>query len=400
MFLTMGMIVNTLGIFLKPMVEDLGSNREAVSLALIMGGGCMAFLSPVAGKIIDKIGVRPVMSVGTLIAGLGLFIVSRITQVWQIYATFCLIWSGLAFASLIPCSLIISNWFVARRGLAMGLMAMGTSLGAMVMSPVLNWIILNYGWRSGFIVSGTLVLAVGGPMILLVLRTHPSEKGLESYGGPDLNKEIEEDADENGWGLTMKEARSTRVYWHLAAMMFIFGIATTGLVLHCVPYLTDLGHSPTNAAFAWSIVMGSMAAGKFALGPIADRWTAKNAMTGACILATASLVLLILAKSYVAVVLFALVYGFAMGAPLTIYPLLTGRCFGTKNFGEIYGKLTLISFMGSGISFVSLGAVYERLESYLPAFYVFVFLALFAIILSALINPQTREKEAPVVQNA
>jgi MFS family permease len=198
----------------------------------------------------------------------------------------------------------------------------------------------------------------------------------------------------------MKEARSTRVYWHLAAMMFIFGIATTGLVLHCVPYLTDLGHSPTNAAFAWSIVMGSMAAGKFALGPIADRWTAKNAMTGACILATASLVLLILAKSYVAVVLFALVYGFAMGAPLTIYPLLTGRCFGTKNFGEIYGKLTLISFMGSGISFVSLGAVYERLESYLPAFYVFVFLALFAIILSALINPQTREKEAPVVQNA
>jgi sugar phosphate permease len=368
LFFVWGMVVNTFPVFLKPMTEAMNWGRGALSVALLMASIGTAVSAPLAGIAIDRMGARPVMAAGALMIGLGLLIGSRIAELWQLYVIFAVIGCGLMCASLIPCSLVISNWFVSRRGTALGLAFVGTACGGMVMSPLANWIILEYGWRTAFALSGALILAAALPLILLVIRTHPSEMGLEPYR--DANSESSSGGD--AWGVSLKAALSSRLFWQIAGIMLIVAVVTGGLGNHCVAYLTDLDHSPSSAAFAWSVVMAAMIAGKLSIGPIADRWGARNTTAGACVVLTVSILILTFAQPYWVALAFAAVYGFGLGAPLVLHPLLTGDYLGMKHFGAIYGALNIMGSVGAAIGPVGAGFYFDRWGSYLPVFYLFI----------------------------
>ena len=315
--------------------------------------------------------------------GLGLMAGSRITDLWQLYLIFTVIGCGLMCASIIPCSLIISNWFVSRRGTAMSGAFVGTSAGGMVMSPVANWIILNHGWRTAFALSGASIIVVVIPVILLAIRTHPAEVGLEAYrdAGADPSN-AEEDS-----GVGLKEALSLRAFWQIAAIMLIIGVVTGGLGNHSVAYLTDLEHSPERAAFAWSLVMGVMILGKLSIGPIADRWGARNAMAGACGMFAASIAILAFAQPYWIVLAFAAIYGFACGAPLVLNPLLTSGYLGMKHFGAVYGVLNIMGTVGGAVGPVGAGIYFDREGSYLPVFYLFIAVMLVGVMIAKSMRP-------------
>ena len=383
LFFVWGMVLNTFPIFLKPITEDMNWGRGALAMALLMGSVGTAVSAPIAGILIDRVGAKPVMVAGALMVGLGLLVGSRITQLWQLYLIFTVIGCGLMCSSIIPCSLLISNWFVARRGTAMSGAFVGTSAGGMIMSPVANWIILHHGWRTAFALSGIAILAVVIPVVLLAIRTHPAELGLEPYR--DAGSAASGTEDE--WGVGVKEAFSHRVFWQIAVIMLVIGLVTGGLGNHCVAYLTDLAHSPDRAAFAWSLVMGVMILGKLSIGPIADRWGAKNAMAGACLLFAASIAILAFAQPYWVALLFAATYGFACGAPLVVNPLLTSGYLGMKHFGALYGVLNIMGTVGGAIGPVGAGLYFDREGTYLPVFYLFIALIMVAMIVAISLRP-------------
>jgi MFS family permease len=234
------------------------------------------------------------MTVGTVVIGVGLLAGSRIMHLWQLYIIFAFIGVGLMCASIIPCAFIISNWFVSRRGAAMSGAFVGTSVGGMVMSPIANWIILNYGWRTAFLFSGVTVIVVVIPTVLFLIRTRPSEIGLEPY-----RVALPTNADpSDNWGVSVKEAFSLPVFWQLAVIIMLIGVVTGGLGNHCPAYLSDLGHSPTQAAFAWSTVMGVMILGKLAVGPVADRWGPEKTTAASCALFAVSIGIVFFAQPY------------------------------------------------------------------------------------------------------
>ncbi|MBI4830923.1 MAG: MFS transporter [Candidatus Lindowbacteria bacterium] len=387
LFMLWGMVINTFPIFLKPISVEMGWGRQEVPLALMMGAIGMIVAAPIAGRLIDRIGARPVMTVGALIVGLGLLTGSRVTQLWQICTIFAFIGCGLICSTVVPCSLVISNWFVARRGTFMGIAFMGTSIGGMVASYLSNWIILNYGWRVAFLFSGLSILVIVTPVTLLVIRTRPSQIGLEPYRDSNSSGEVAE----NLWGVGVKEAFTLPVFWQITAVMFIVGVVTSGIGNHNVAYLTDLGHSPTAAAVAWMTVMGVMVLGKLAFGPLADRWGAKNAMAAACVIYSAGIVILFFAQPYSVAIIFAIIYGFASGAPLTINPLLTATNLGMKNFGVLYGILNIMGTIGGAIGPIVAGAVFEHKRTYIPVFIVFVALMLLAGVVAWSINTRPHQ---------
>jgi MFS family permease len=383
LFFIWGMVLNTFPIFLKPIAENMGWGRGELAIALLMGSIGTAISAPIAGLLVDRIGARFVMAAGALVIGLGLLAGSRVTELWQLYLVFIAIGCGLMCASIIPCSLVVSNWFVSRRGAALSGAFVGTSAGGMVMSPVASWIILEHGWRTAFSLSGIVVIVVVIPVILLAIRTHPAEMGLEAY----RDASAETAASGEIWGLGVKEAVSLRAFWQIAAVMLIIGVVTGGLGNHCVAYLTDLEHSPERAAFAWSLVMGVMILGKISIGPIADRWGAQKAAAGACALFAASVAILAFAQPYWVALVFATTYGFACGAPLVLNPLLTSGYLGMKHFGAIYGVLNAMGSVAGAVGPVGAGIYFDRQGTYLPVFLLFIAMMLIAVVVALSMRP-------------
>ena len=386
LYMLWGMVLNTLPIFLKPIVEDMDWGRGPFLVALICGAIGTTVSAPIAGRMLDRVGARPVMGAGAAIIGIGLMTGSRINHLWQLYTVFAFVGCGLMCATIIPCSLIIGNWFVSRRGTAMSAAFVGTSVGGMIMSPVADWIIQNYGWRTAFAFSGISILVIVLPVIFLLIRTSPSEMGLEPY-------KIAGDEGATGegvWGVGIKEAFSLPAFWQIAGIMLIIGLVTGGVANHCVAYLRDIGHSSREATYAWSFVMGVMILGKFSFGPAADRWGARSAMAGACLLFSVSIVVLAFAKSYSIAMIFAATYGFACGAPLVLNALLTGDYLGMRNFGAIYGILNITANLGGSLGPAGTGFYFDSKGTYLPVFYLFAVIMLVGAGISLSMKPASR----------
>jgi MFS family permease len=260
----------------------------------------------------------------------------------------------------------------------------------MIMSPIAEWIIRNYSWRTAFTFSGASILIVVLPVVFLLIRTHPSEMGLE----PFTSAEDENDNAKGNWGVGAREAFSIPAFWQIAAIMLVMGIVTGGVANHCVAYLEDIGHSSQKATYAWSIIMFVMVFGKFSFGPAADRFGSKNAMAVACLLFALGIGLLSFAGSYSIVMLFAVIWGFASGAPLVLNALITSDYLGMKNFGAIYGILNIMVNLGGSLGPAGAGFYFDSTGTYLPVFYLFIALILLAGMVSLVIKPVSRAMPA------
>jgi MFS family permease len=274
--------------------------------------------------------------------------------------------------------------------MAMSFAFVGTSFGGMIMSPIVEWIIRVHGWRTAFVVAGIEMFVFVLPVVLFVIRSRPSDLGLEPY----RDAKAESDKSAENWGFSAKEAVSLKVFWQIALIMLIIGLVTGGLGNNCPAYLKDIGHSSQRAALAWSMVMGVMILGKLALGPIADRWGAKNAMAGASVLFAISISILIFAQPYWIALVFAALYGFACGAPLVISPLLTSTYLGMRNFGALYGILSIANTVGGAIGPVGAGLYHDKYHTYLPVFYLFIGIMILCAIVSLLVKPAPLKKNS------
>jgi MFS family permease len=378
------MLLNTFPILLKPMGEDMGWGRGPIMIAMLMGALGTAVAAPIAGKMVDRFGARPVMIAGALLTGILLLGGAyAITRLWHLWTIFFFGGFGTMTATLIPCSALVSNWFLERRGTAMGIAFSGTSIGGMITSPIINWIIINHGWRNAFVTTGATLVVFVIPAIFFLIRSHPSDMGLEPYGSAAADKS------ENGttWGVGVKEAFSEPTFWQIAFVMLIIGIVTGGVNNHCPAYLNDIGHSKTMAAWAWAGVMGTMTVGKLAIGRASDYFSSQKMMAFACALLSVGILILPFAAPYSVVMIFAVIYGPACAAPLVLNPLLTSQNLGMKNFGAIFGILSITGAVGGAAGPVAAGIYFDRTATYLPIFYLFVGFLLAAGVCSFLIKP-------------
>jgi MFS family permease len=349
-----GVIINTFGVFLKPVSESMGWDRATFSLALGIGAIAMALACPFVGKLIDSFGASKTMLVGCIICGLGIAIVGSATKLWHFYLMFTIVGLGLAAATSVPISLITANWFDRKRGLAMGTAFMGTSGGGMIMNPVNSFLVQTFGWRKTYVILGIGMILVTVPLVLFIIKTRPSDMNLLPDGDEPTEKEPKELE-----GHTLNEAVYTGMFWFIAANMFLTNFMANAIGVHCVPYLTDIGHSEMVAAVAVGLSMGFMTLGKVGLGLQADRWGARPTFVLSAIMTAMGIGTLMLATPLWVAMLFTFIYGFPQGGPLTLTPMVAADCHGLRNFGGIYGVLTLISITGAAVGPVVVGRMYD-----------------------------------------
>lgn len=148
----------------RGILTTLRNGRSALAIAA-------GISAPFIGWLLDRIEARIVMAAGAATAGTGFVVASLAHSYAAMVAAYLLIGLGIGAATLLPCSMVIANWFGKRRGLAMGLVMAGTSAGGMVMTLISDRAIHSAGWRAGYLVLAAPVFVIVVPIVLMLVRS-------------------------------------------------------------------------------------------------------------------------------------------------------------------------------------------------------------------------------------
>jgi len=362
LFFIFGSGYNTAGVFFTPLIRSFGWSRARLSslqTALALAAGVSA---PFIGWILDRVEARLVIAAGAICAACGFTIASMAHSYPVMVAAYLLLGLGIGAATLLPCSMVIANWFGARRGIAMGLTMAGTSIGGMVMTLISDRVIRLMGWRLGYLILAAPVFVVVVPIVLILVRTRP----------PDQKHSGVADAAARLPGMETGAALASRSFWMLSIATLCFAVAVSGTNLHCVPYLIGIGYAPGRAAFALSVMLALGGLGKLVMGWTADRAGPRAALSAALLGMAAGILFLIGARRELPLIGFVAVYGLTFGAPLAVLPLVMAESMGLRRFGSLYGLIGFFHTAGAALGPLIAGRIFDLRGSYLYAFETFV----------------------------
>jgi MFS family permease len=378
MFSCVGIIVNCVSIFFKPVIESLGFSRAEFSLYFTFINLSMMVVAPFMGKILSKYNMRAVVTTCLIIGATAYMAYSRCTALMHFYILSIIV--GAALAGLfIPVSVMCTNWFVEKRGLAMGIAFTGSGIGGMLFNPLTNWLILNYGWQNAYVVLGIILLVTIIPISLFVIRATPAEKGQVAYGaGTDSTGQNTAQALS---GMALKDATKTASFWLLGIGVLLIGLMNMGIQMHIPAFLTDKGYSSTFAANVVALFMGVLVIGKLVLGSIFDKFGSRIGMAYACTVFILAAFVLMGAKTATWVGLFAILFGLANAMATVAAPFITAEIFGAKNYGVIYGVINVFFTLGMSVGMPLSGAIFDARGSYIPAFTLYAVAAVVVAVL-------------------
>jgi MFS family permease len=387
---------NTGGLFFPHLLKHFGWKRAQLSTlqgaALPLSAGLSA---PLIGWLLDRVEARVVMVAGAIMTGVSFLIASRVDSFGPLFGAYVLLGVGIGASTLLPCALVIANWFGARRGLAMGLTFAGTSLGGAAMTMVGNFAIARGGWRAGYIALAIPMFIVVVPLVILVVRTRPPQAG---------GRITVAQASDALPGFELREAWRTRSFWMISAAQFFFAAVAAGAGLHLITYLTELGYTPSFSAGMMSLVYVFAAFGKLGMGLFADRVSARIALTFNFLAACVGMLLIFGAARTAVLIPFVLIFGLSLGAPLVLVPMLIAESLGLKRFGSIGGLTGIFNTLGAFVGPVGAGKIYDLSGSYVPAFEIFVVMCIVGAAVTyscrSLESEQSRQAPAPVPATA
>jgi MFS family permease len=382
-----GCSVGVFSLFVKPLQSEFGWSRGDVMIAFSLLFAVMGLTAPFVGSLIDRFGVRGVIATGALAAGLSFASLNVMNHLWHFYTAYTVIGLGMAALGQVPASVMVSNWFVKRRGTAIGIMSTGIGAGVLVLAPITGgYLIPNFGWRASYLALAFFI-SILIPLALFVVRTKPADMGLYPDGVSDPQSIAEAQASRLATrGLSLKMALGTSAFWLIAVSFFINGFSQLGVIQNQVPHLQDIGFPLEKAATALTGLGIGSAIGKFAFGWLCDKMPPKYACAISfffLITGTAIFLMVKPASSMAIIWLYAIIFGLGCGGWLPTMSMLINTYFGLTSYGAIFGMITLAQSLGGAIGPPFAGYMFDILNSYHWAF--IVFLALYAVGLPAIL---------------
>jgi MFS family permease len=343
----------SLGVFLKPMADDMGWSRGAISSVALLNWIAMGIGSFVWGALSDRIGTRGVAVAGGLLLGLGLVLSSQVRALWQLYVTFGFLVGFAVGAFYAPLTSTATKWFTARRGLAVALVSAGIGVGILVIAPLARALISLWDWRVALLVIGDLAWLVIVP-IALVIREQPAEVGTAAMGG----------VARVGPEYSTREVLATPQFWGIALTHFACCAAHSGPIFHMVTHATDQGIGAMAAATALGVSGLASIAGRIGGGVLADRIGIKPTLLAGLALQAVMIVLYLVVRDLGLFYGLSIAFGVAYGGVMPLYALVTREYFGEKVMGAAYGAVFLVSTFGMGIGSFAGGWLYDRMGTY------------------------------------
>ena len=362
LFFAVGIIFYGFPVFYPEFVESLRFTRAQVTqgffFGLVVAGLPCGLL---AGATIDRIGARWVILTGVGLTGTALLLMGSMTKFWH-YELLCVLEIvGYVLAGPIANQVLVARWFRSRRGRAMGYAYLGLGLGGVVAPPLITFLIHRFGWRNALEMVGLMVVAVLFPVGIWITRSDPSDLGLFPDGAskPD---DVFEMASETTTGV--RASILTANFWLILAGSTLVIGAIGGVIQHFILFLQDQGYTTTVAARFMSVLLVSSLMGRVLVGYVADRYSKKNIMALFYLVIGIAVLLLGTSHGGIAIWIFTIVFGFAMGADYMLIPLVVAECFGTGALGKLLALIIMGYSLGQWAAPWVVGRIYDARHGY------------------------------------
>jgi MFS family permease len=351
---------NVIGFTIGPLREEFGWTQTEAVLPITVFGVIASVLAPVFGWMADRNGVRPValwslFAFALAFAAVALTPTTDARSTLYIYYGFWVVIGLVGIGSTpVTWSRAINLWFFANRGLALGILLLGTSLAAMIIPRFAVEVIGAYGWRAMYVAVALFPLTALAVAFFLFRepRTDERPRALESASGKLT-------------GVSLGKALGDYRFWIIWLSIACIATAFGGAFINMPSMLALRGVDATTAASVMGILGIGIFAGRLITGALLDRfWQGLVAFPLLCLPAISAWLLLGDTMTFPLAALAGFLLGFAAGAESDLIAYLTGRYFGMANYGRIYGMLYMPFGLGSAASPVIYAQVFDRTGSY------------------------------------
>ena len=383
--LNVGCVFYSFGVFFTPLIEEFGWTRAELSWGFSSVSIVGALWSPLVGRLVDRYGPRPSQLFGAVVLGGTFMLLSTVHSLVHYYLLMALCVSlGSTALGPIPSNSAVAGWFLRRRGRALGLATAGISMGGVVFVPLAQMLIASLGWRQAFVALGSLVVGVGILPIAIVMRKPPAELTAEERMPSGRASVLEFEIDHS---VTPRDAVRDPNFWLIAGAFSLTVMGLSAVLLHQMPLLIDMGVTPAQAALALGATAGVGVVGKLGFGALLERVEQRRVIVGCFLAQAAGLLLLPFAHVPAVLVLYVLVYGYAMGGNATLQATVLGECFGRRHYGAIAGRMGPIIVFAQAVAVPLVGWLRDRTGSYVPAIVVIELMTLAAALCISRLRP-------------
>jgi len=381
-FVTMGIgvtVTRAFSLLFPPILEEFGWAFGLTAGAFSFGTLVSTIAAPFLGGLMDRHGPRRVMLLGAMVVSSGLLLAVLMGTPGHLYLTLGLLVSGGSVAfGYTAHALFLPNWFVRRRGFAMGLAFSGVGVGSIVLLPWIERVVLATGWRSACLAMALLVLVLGG--LNLLQRLRPEDMGSTPDGGRMADARPRSDPRGSvvdvAWtsvDWTLRRGIETTRFWWIAIGFLTSSFAWYGMQVHQTKYLMEVGFLPATAARALGLVAFAGIAGQITVGYLSDRigreWAWSVGSAG-FVFSYAALLLMHAQPMVGWLYVMIAAQGF-LGYGLTaVYGTIPAEIFEGRHYGTIFGTLSMASGVGAALGPWVTGVLHDLTGNYESAFWV------------------------------
>ncbi|MBT4493087.1 MAG: MFS transporter [Gammaproteobacteria bacterium] len=387
-FIAVGFFFYSYGVFFKAIAAEFGDSRLGVSMGTTVTMGVGAIMAPFIGRALDHYPLRKVIASGAIAMGTGFLLLGFVKTPMQFYLVLGIfIGFGAGAMGMLATSKLVSNWFVMKRGTALGIAATGISVSGVVMPAISALIVGEYGWRNGFVCYGIITLTIVVPLVLRLVISRPEDIGLLPDGA-----ETRTALPPNKPKLHTKEFLSNPNFWYLSVSLGMLLCIQSATLIHMVPRLTDRGLDLISASFVASSTAFFGVMGKLIYGWLVDRVDVRYALWLGIACQVVGQSLMLFGDSYFTFLAGASFFGFGMGGNVPMQGAVVGAAFGQESFGKVLGAMrpamSVIHLLGVPFA----GWVFDTTGSYDPAFLTFFGLYFLAALVVYGLRVETRSK--------
>jgi MFS family permease len=383
---------HSFSVVIGPIGDELGLSGTMVASAYGLATLVAALCLPFAGKLVDRLGPRRMLVAVGLLLGLaciGFALAQGAVTLALGFAALRFLGQG---ALMLVCSYLVSQWFQARRGFALGLMALGFSASIAVHPPLAQALVDAVGWRQAWMWLGVMTWLLLLPPALVLVHDRPENHGLRPDGEAALAAGTPPPAIK---GLTLAEALRTRAFYIVTAGLFTLSMLVTAMHFFQVRVLAAQGLEPQVAARLFSVSALTMVVAMPLFGRLLDRLPTERMLAAGQLVMAATLVTASQVAGMPSALAYAVMFGLANATTMTFAAYLWPHYFGRAHLGAVQGTGQMLVVVGASIGPIPFGLAYDHMGSFQPALLGSALLPVACAVLALFLRAPAMPERAP-----